>query len=107
MTKITFYKNGDTLIGFEVSGHTGKDERGKDLLCAQISTVAQLGVVGITEVLKKNAFCEISDGHLKIKLEKKSASSSEVQAIFQTCLQSFQSIIIDEKKYAKLEVKNV
>lgn len=107
MTKITFYRNGDTIIGYEVCGHTGKDERGKDLLCAQISTVAQLGVVGINEVLKKNAFCEISDGYLKIKLDKKQASSSEAQAIFQTCLQSFQGIIVDEKKYAKLEVKNV
>ena len=107
MTKITFYRNENLIIGFEVSGHTGKAERGKDLLCSQISTVAQLAVVGIKEVLKLNAFCEISDGYLKVKVNNKDAKEKEVQVIFETCLKSFKSIIIDEEKYAKLEVKNV
>ena len=107
MTKITFYRKENLIIGFEVSGHTGKDERGKDLLCAQISTVAQLAVVGVKEVLKFNAFCEISDGYLKIKVKDKDAGLKELQTLFDTCLKSFKSIIIDEEKYAKLEVKNV
>mgnify|MGYP003480467335 CR=1 FL=1 len=107
MTKITFYRKDNNLLGYEVSGHTGKDERGKDLLCAQISTVAQLGVVGIKEVLKLNAFCEISDGYLKVSLTEKEANSEKVQTLFQTCLKSFKSIVIYEEKYAKLEVKNV
>ena len=107
MTKITFYRNENLIIGFEVSGHTGKDERGKDLLCAQISTVAQLGVVGVKEVLKLKSFCEISDGYLKLKIKPKDAQSKDVQTLFETCLKSFKSIIIDEEKYAKLEVKNV
>ena len=107
MTKITFYRNGDLIIGFEVSGHTGKEERGRDLLCAQISTVAQLAVVGMTEVIKLNAFYEISDGYLKIKTNLKDSEKSEVQVLYKTCLESFKSIIVDEKKYAKLEVKNV
>lgn len=107
MTKITFYKTQDLIVGFEVSGHTGKDDFGKDLLCCQISTVAQLAVVGVQEVLKINAFCEIADGYLKVKVEGRDALKKEVQTLFETCLQSFRSIIIDEKKYAKLEVKNV
>ncbi|MBO5022312.1 MAG: ribosomal-processing cysteine protease Prp [Clostridia bacterium] len=105
MTKITFYKTDDLIVGFEVCGHTGKDDFGKDLLCCQISTVAQVAVVGVQEVLKLNAFCEISDGYLKVKVQKNDAP--KVQILFETCLQSFKSIIIDEKKYAKLEVKNV
>ena len=47
MTKITFYKKKDQFIGFEVSGHTGKDDYGKDLLCAEISTVSQLAIAKI------------------------------------------------------------
>jgi len=62
MTKITFYKKNNLIIGFEVKGHTGKDEFGKDLLCAQLSTVAQLAVVGVEDVGKMKAFHEISDG---------------------------------------------
>ena len=32
MTKITFFKKKDNYLGFEVKGHTGKDEYGKELL---------------------------------------------------------------------------
>lgn len=107
MTKITFYKKNGLILGFEISGHTGKDYFGKDLLCCQISTVAQLAIVGIDEVVKINNFHEISDGYLKIMLKDKDASPKEIQTLFETCLQSLKSIIADEKKYAKLEVKNV
>lgn len=107
MTKITFYKEKDLIIGFEVKGHTGKDDYGKDLLCCQISTVAQLAVVGICEVADFKCFKEISDGYLKIKVDSKIAELEKVQYLFETCLMSFKSIIIDENKYAKLEVKNV
>ena len=106
MTKITFYKNKNLITGFEVSGHTGKDDYGKDLLCAQISTVAQLAVVGVQEIGKTNAFVEMSDGYLKIKMDSRAAQSENIQFLMKTCLESFKSIIVGENKYAKLEVKN-
>lgn len=107
MTNITFLKKNDLIIGFEVKGHTGKANRGEDLLCAQISTVAQLAIVGIEEVGKINAFHQISDGYLKITVNDKDAKNEKVQFLFKTCEESFKSIIIDEEKFAKLEVKNV
>ena len=107
MTKITFYKKDNLIIGFEVKGHTGKADYGEDLLCCQLSTVAQLAVVGLFEIEKLKGFKEISDGFLIIMLEPKEAEQEKVQYLFNTCLQSFKSIIIDEEKYAKLEVKNV
>ncbi len=107
MTIISFYKKNNLFLGYEIKGHTGKADRGEDLLCCQISTVAQLGVVGINEVEKANAFVEISDGYLKLSLNEKQANKREVQSILKTCYESFRSIVVDEKKYAKLEVKNV
>ena len=106
MTRITFFKKNNLILGFEVSGHTGKADKGEDLLCAQLSTVAQLAVVGVQE-LTKNVFVEISDGYLKIKLTEKQAQSEKMQYLFAVCQKSFRSILIDEEKYAKLEVKNV
>ncbi len=106
MTNITFFKKNKIIIGFEVSGHTGKADYGEDLLCCQISTVAQLAVVGV-EQLKLNAFRIIQDGYLKLMLNENDALEPKIQFLFDTCLNSFKSIIIDEKKYAKLEVKNV
>lgn len=107
MTNISFYKKNNLLLGFEVKGHTGKADKGQDLLCAQISTVAQLAVVGIKHVCKLKCFSEISDGYLKITVDVADAQKIEVQTLLETCLKSFKSIIIDEKNYAKLEVKNV
>ena len=31
MTKITFYKKNNLIIGFEISGHTVTEDYGKDL----------------------------------------------------------------------------
>lgn len=107
MTKITFLKKNDLITGFEISGHTGKDEIGKDLLCCQISTIAQLAVVGLKEIAKVEEFCEISDGFLKILVNFKNAQKNDIQFLFKTCFLSFQSVIQGEKKFAKLEVKNV
>ncbi len=86
MTKITFYKKGKVIIGFEVVGHTGKDDYGKDLLCCQLSTVAQLAVVGICEVCKSSCFKEISDGYLVVKLEPNVARDEKINFLFNTCL---------------------
>ncbi len=106
MTKITFYKKGNLFSGFEVTGHTGKEEKGKDLLCAQISTVAQLALVGGEEG-KTDAFYQVSDGYLKIIFPEKDINKPEIQFLLRTCKKSFESIIIGEEKFAKLEVKNV
>jgi hypothetical protein len=107
MTKITFYKKNELFLGFQVEGHTGKDVYGKDLLCCQISTVAQLGLVGIKEVANIKCEFKVRDGFLKVKVGEIDAKREDVQFLFKTCLESFGSIIIDEKKYVKLEVENV
>ena len=108
MTTITFYKKKDSFIGFEVSGHAGKNRKdGTDLLCCQISTVAQLAVVGVDEVAKVKNVHKIEDGYLKIEVSLNDACDEKIKYLFETCLNSFKSIILDEEKYAKLEVKNV
>ena len=107
MTKISFYKKNNLFLGFEIKGHTGKADKGEDLLCCQISTVAQLAVVGVNEIAKENAFVEICDGYLKLSLDEKKANNDNIQFLLKICYESFKSIIINEQKYAKLEVKNV
>lgn len=107
MTKIEFYKKNNQFVGLEVSGHTGKAEAGQDILCSAISTATQMVVVGIKEELKLNPFVEISDGYLKIKLSDSQASNEGTQLLMKTCYGSLKSIVKDEKKYVKLEVKNV
>lgn len=42
MTKITFKRRGELLYGFEVSGHAGSDDYGKDIVCAAVSSAVYL-----------------------------------------------------------------
>ena len=88
-----------------MKGHTGKAERGNDLLCCQISTAAQFVATGVLEHIK-TAFVEISDGYLKVKLDIKDAKRQDMKCLMTTAYSSFQSILLGEEKFAKMEVQN-
>ncbi len=49
MTRITFYRHGEFLYGFEEVGHTGLADAGDDVLCAAISAMTML-IVNMIEV---------------------------------------------------------
>lgn len=38
MTKAKFNFQGETFLGFEVSGHSGYQEKGSDIVCSSITT---------------------------------------------------------------------
>ena len=49
MTKVVFFRSGDSFWGFEEQGHTGFAESGEDILCAAISSMTML-VINAIEV---------------------------------------------------------
>ena len=104
MTKIYFTRNNGRFVGFKLSGHTGKAEAGKDVLCSAISTASQMAVVAIREVAKIEAEVEIRDGFLELKLEK---PTKETDLVITSLYETLCSICENEKKYVKLEVKDV
>ena len=42
MTKVVFFKSGDTYWGFEEQGHTGYADAGQDVLCSALSAMTML-----------------------------------------------------------------
>ena len=52
-----FYRKGEPQ-GFAVSGHAGYAEKGKDIVCASVSSAVQMTVNGITEIVKVN--CKVN-----------------------------------------------
>jgi len=48
MTKVIV--NGD-YSGFKITGHSGYSEAGSDIVCAAISSAAQLCIIAVTEVM--------------------------------------------------------
>jgi len=107
MTKVIFNRKNGKIIRFVISGHTGKEEFGKDVLCAAISSVAQNALVGITEILNREPkILKIDDGYLEFELQKQDYDDQSVQLLLETCLKSLKEIVKNEKKFVKLEEKN-
>ncbi len=55
MTEAKLLKRNSRFIGFQISGHTGYAKRGKDIVCASISSAVQITANAITEVVKAKA----------------------------------------------------
>ena len=55
MTNIQIKTKNNNIVAFTVSGHTGYDNYGKDILCSAVSSITQSACLGIIKVLKINA----------------------------------------------------
>ncbi|MBQ8503137.1 MAG: ribosomal-processing cysteine protease Prp [Clostridia bacterium] len=78
MIKATFYKKGDILKGFEISGHSGYGEEGNDIICASVSSAAYMAVNTVTDVIGEYGEAEVDEGYLRFTCE---SEKPEVQAI--------------------------
>ena len=110
MIKITFYKNKNFLIGFEISGHSGYAEEGKDIVCSAVSSMAQMAVVGLIQVqnLKLNVKKNVKEGYLLCKFSKniKENEMLKAQDMLETLKISLDDVVQDYKKFIKMEVKD-
>ena len=63
MIEVVFYKTKDEFLrGFLFSGHAGFSEKGKDIVCAGISSAVMMCCNGITEILKEKALVNCEEG---------------------------------------------
>lgn len=51
MTEVKVFSRSGNICGVVMSGHTGYDEYGKDIVCAALSTLIQTLETGLAEVL--------------------------------------------------------
>lgn len=68
MTEICIYRKDKDIVKYMISGHTGFDEAGQDIVCAAVSTLGISTINGLTEVNKISVGCEIRDGYLECVL---------------------------------------
>lgn len=66
MTCVRFTFEDDKISGFLVEGHTGLFEKGKDILCAAISSALYLVANTITDCMNVDASVEVKDGYMKL-----------------------------------------
>ena len=96
MIKATFYKSGGAFRGFEIEGHSGYGEEGRDIICAAVSSAAYMTANTITDVIGIDAEITTEDGYMKIITK---SDSPEVQTLCKGLLLHVKSLAEDYKGY--------
>lgn len=105
MTKITIFKKNDIIWSYQVKGHSGFAEEGKDIVCSAVSTATQMTLVGLKEVLKLKVESIIEDGFLQVRLLDGDENNKDAQILLNTMFLTLQDIAKNYAKNVKMEVR--
>ena len=83
MTKCEFFREGDRITGFSVSGHSGYAEVGSDIVCAAVSAAVAMAEATINDVCGAKAKVRVKDEQARITLTLPTSCDEEesVQAV--------------------------
>ena len=89
------------IVSFSLNGHAGYNVQGKDIVCAAVSAVTNMALIGLGEKLKLKLNFEKSDGgYLKVELPEDINSDDMIVAQF--LLESLVTEYLDiESNYGK------
>ncbi len=77
MTTAKFLYSGDTIISFELSGHSGAGEHGTDIVCSAVSSAVYMAANTIIEILKISPKADVRDGYMRIQMNLEDARKSK------------------------------
>lgn len=78
MIEVVFLKEGESLVGFTVSGHAGYANEGEDIICAAVTSATELTANAITEVLGVSCDIAVKDDTVRLKLPKVCNDAAEL-----------------------------
>lgn len=107
MTKITILKKDGMIFAYQIKGHSGFAQEGKDIVCSAISTATQMTLLGLKEVLNLKVETDENDGFLKVELDDNDMKNSKAQVLLVTMEKTLCDISKNYAKFAKMEVRNV
>ena len=104
MTRCEFFREGDRISGFSVSGHSGYAESGSDIVCAAISAVVTMAEATINEVCGAKAKVRVKDEDARITLTLPTSCDEEdaVQAVLAGMLLTLCSMRDDYPDYIEV-----
>ncbi len=70
MTRVVFFRRGNDITGFRITGHCTSDENDFDgkLCCAAVSSAAYMTANTVTEVERVKAHIEVDDAQMLLSL---------------------------------------
>ncbi len=84
MVQAVFQRKDRRITGFTVSGHAGYANKGRDIVCAAVSSAVELTANGITEILHFPAEVDVLKNAISLK------TSGELPLDVQAMLDSFE-----------------
>ena len=104
MTRCEFFRDGDRITGFSVSGHSGYAEAGSDIVCAAVSAVVTMAEATINDVLGAKAKVRVKDEQARISLTLPTSCDEEesVQAVLTGMMLTLCSLRDDYPDYIEV-----
>ena len=83
MIRCEFFTEDERIAGFTVSGHSGYEESGKDIVCAYVTAVVTMAEATINDVCGAKAKVRVGENEARItlKLPKSCDEEETVQAV--------------------------
>ena len=83
MIRCEFFTEDERITGFTVSGHSGYEERGKDIVCAYVTAVVTMAEATINDVCGAKAKVRVKDEDARVTLTLPASCDEEesVQAV--------------------------
>ena len=82
MIKIEFVLQNGQIGGFSVKGHSGTAERGADIVCAGVSSLAQTALLGLMRQINAAVDYKVTGGDMSVFLQ--DAPTELTEAVLQT-----------------------
>ena len=68
MIKAELFVKEKKIVGFRLTGHSGMEEYGKDVLCAFVSSAAYMTANTITDIIRAKAQASVDDGYMYVRV---------------------------------------
>jgi len=99
MTTAEFNYLDDHFVSFVISGHSGYEKRGKDIVCSSITTSAYTTIGLMQRLIDKKSFSyKESDGYLELKMINSNFDQELVKHIIQNFIDVLDNI---QRQYPK------
>ena len=104
MIRCEFFTEDERITGFTVSGHSGYEERGKDIVCAYVTAVVTMAEATINDVCGAKAKVRVGEEDARITLMLPASCDEEetVQAVLSGLLVTLLSFKEDYPDYIEV-----